>query len=157
MSERDDSRGSVPTLRGFAVPEPSPKRKATPDPATAPTEPVSPVPNPATMGRPGPETAPMRAAPGPRATAPLAAPNPPTAAPAVPMGGPGSGAIGDGPIRVVCRRCQRTVWGWKYPFGVSCPLGDHHAHINWFLVGVVASFWTAFIVLMISLVAIAAG
>jgi hypothetical protein len=39
---------------------------------------------------------------------------------------------------------------------VSCPLGPHHSHINWFLVAVVASFWAAFIVVVLSLFAIAA-
>ncbi len=65
--------------------------------------------------------------------------------------------VGDGPIRVVCRRCDRSVWGWKLPFGVSCPIESHHAHLSWWMVGVVASFWTIVVVLVIALVAIVAG
>lgn len=103
----------------------------------------------------------------PRTTTPLPHQQPPIAGPAPSQRAmapvhhgpvPGAdGSIGDGPIRVVCRRCQRTVWGWKLPFGVSCPMGPHHSYINWFMVGVVASFWAAFVVVLFSLIGIAAG
>lgn len=157
MSEADGSRGPGHTLRGFGVPE---KLKAPAERSgEAPEPPAEPIPNPASMTAEaaGRTTAPL-AAPSPQGPPAQPGPSMPPAAPphpVAPVARGESGAMGDGPIRVVCRRCQRTVWGWKLPFGVSCPMAEHHAHVNWFLVGVVASFWTAFVVVVISLLAIA--
>lgn len=136
----------------------------TPTPSPRPSRPPGPVPNPAAMAS-HPPSQPRVAAHDPRTTTPLPQQSPPAApapsqqafhVPRGPIPGP-DGSVGDGPIRVVCRRCQRTVWGWKLPFGVSCPIGPHHSHINWFMVGVVASFWTAFVVVFFSLIGIAAS
>lgn len=150
MADGDPSEPRT-TLLGVAVPRPE-----TGAPATAAPEPV---PNPAVTRAPNPGSWSGQA----RTTTLLPQQQPATAAPSqqaiAPYGGPvpqPDGTVGDGPIRVVCRRCQRTIWGWKLPFGVSCPMGPHHSHINWFLVAVVASFWAAFAVFVISLIGIAA-
>jgi hypothetical protein len=51
---------------------------------------------------------------------------------------------------VHCRRCGRPVIAWKGAFGLHCPLGPHHARINWVMVGVTASFWLTLIVMGIA-------
>ena len=71
--------------------------------------------------------------------------------------GRGDGTFGDGPIRVVCRKCQRPVWGWKLPFGVSCPAGRHHAHLSWPMVAIVLTFYGSVAAMMIFLITLLAG
>jgi hypothetical protein len=47
---------------------------------------------------------------------------------------------------VRCRVCARPVVAWKVAFGHHCPLGPHHARINWFLVVLTTAFWAALVV-----------
>jgi hypothetical protein len=64
-----------------------------------------------------------------------------------------SGALYRAQAEVHCRRCGRPVIAWKGAFGLHCPLGPHHARINWIMVVVTASFWATLLVVGIGLVA----
>lgn len=57
-----------------------------------------------------------------------------------------SGALYRAAAQVRCRRCQRTVVAWKGAFGLSCPLGEHYARVQWLMVGLTALFWIGVLV-----------
>jgi len=52
-----------------------------------------------------------------------------------------TGALYRAQAEVRCRICARPVIAWKGAFGLHCPLGPHHARINWLAVVMTAAFW----------------
>jgi hypothetical protein len=52
-----------------------------------------------------------------------------------------TGALYRAQTETICRKCNRQVIGWKSPFGLQCPLGDHHAKLNWFVLITTIVFW----------------
>ncbi len=54
-----------------------------------------------------------------------------------------TGALYRAQAEVRCRYCARPVIAWKGAFGLHCPLGPHHARINWPAVVMTAVFWAA--------------
>jgi len=57
-----------------------------------------------------------------------------------------TGALYRAQAEVRCRLCARPVIAWKGAFGLHCPLGPHHARINWFAIGLTVVFWAALLV-----------
>ena len=57
-----------------------------------------------------------------------------------------TGALHRAQAEARCRRCARRVVGWKVAFGLQCPLGPHHARINYALVAITGLFWAGAIV-----------
>jgi hypothetical protein len=56
-----------------------------------------------------------------------------------------TGALYRAQAEVRCRVCARPVIAWKGAFGLHCPLGPHHARINWLVVVMTAAFWAALV------------
>lgn len=58
---------------------------------------------------------------------------------------------------VLCRVCRRPVIAWKSAFGLHCPIGPHHARINWLVIILTCAFWVGLLAAGIAALALFGG